>query len=65
MMVDPLPDPMMVQANWQALAIFGRDRADPREKSRATLHGVPLCALSFVLLFADVSWLMTLKDHNA
>lgn len=63
-MVDPLPDPARVIANWRAMSIFGREQEGGRYPMAYTLNDFPISARSYVLLKADISWLMALFEAN-
>lgn len=56
---DPIPDPLLIEANWVALDLYGRNKAQPKP-TILTVDDIPLSTKSFALLFADIDWLMML-----
>lgn len=52
------------EADWIAMVIFGREKANPRQMTPIVINGCPLSRASVALLYADIGWLMTLWDKN-
>lgn len=63
-MIDPIPDPTKVLANWAAMAIFGRASESGKDPSGWSVDGLMLSRRTFALLYADIPWLMTLMDND-
>lgn len=64
-MNDPLPDPVRVIANWRAMSIFGREQESGRYPRMYTLNDIEISPRSYVLMKADIGWLMALFEANA
>ena len=58
-------DMRFTEADWIAMVVYGREQANGSVMTPVILNGFHLSRRSVALLYANISWLLTLFDTNA